>query len=233
MAGGLGSRLHPLTKATNKNLLPIYNKPMIFYPIQTLAKAGIDDVMVVVGGPHAGHFIRVTKNGRELGVKHLEYAYQENEGGIGEALALCEDFSDGESIAVVLGDNITDADISKAVKNFKTGATIFLKKTSDPRAFGCPAFNLIKGKKIITAIEEKPKKPKSNYLVTGIYLYDNKVFDYIRQTKPSGRGELEITDVNNLYIKSGKLDWAEIKEFWCDAGSFDGMLEASQYFAKK
>jgi len=232
LAGGLGSRLYPLTYATNKHLLPVFNKPMIFYPINTLVQAGITEVMVVTGGPHAGDFIRVLKNGKELGLKHLEYAYQENEGGIAQALSLCEDFADGGPIAVILGDNTTDADISKAVQEFTGGALVFLRQVPDPERFGVPVFAPDDPSRII-AIEEKPAKPKSQYAVTGLYLYDHHVFDYIRRTKPSGRGELEITDVNNMYIAAGTLRWAKLEGFWSDAGTFESLFRANAYWAQK
>lgn len=229
LAGGLGTRLYPLTYATNKHLLPVYNKPMIFYPIQTLVKAGIGDILVVTGGPHAGHFLRVLKNGKELGVKKLEYAYQEGEGGIADALRLAEDFADGGPLTVILGDNTTDADISQAVKDFTDGALIFLKKVPDPERFGVPVFE---GERIIK-IEEKPQKPKSEYAVTGLYIYDNQVFDFIRRLKPSARGELEITDVNNFYIKEGKMRWVELEGFWMDAGKFETLFKVNEYWYKK
>ncbi len=232
LAGGLGTRLYPLTFATNKHLLPVYNKPMIFYPIETLIKAGVKEILVVTGGPHAGHFLRVLKNGKELGVKHLEYAYQEGEGGIAQALSLAEDFANGGPLTVVLGDNTTDADIGEAVREFKEGAVIFLKKVSDPQRFGVPVFDPKNPERIIK-IEEKPKKPKSNYAVTGLYIYDNKVFDFIKKCKPSKRGELEITDVHNFYIKEGSLRWEELKGFWSDAGTFKSLFEASKYWASK
>ncbi len=233
LAGGLGTRLYPLTYATNKHLLPIYNEPMVFYPIKTLVNAGVKEILVVVSGPHAGHFIRVLKNGKELGVKHLEYAYQEKpNGGIADALALAEDFADGGPITVILGDNTTDADISEEVKNFEKGALVFLKKVPDPQRFGVPRFNPNDRSKIIEIIE-KPKNPPSNYAVTGVYIYDNKVFDYIKQCKPSWRGELEITDVNNFYIKAGELRWAELKGYWWDAGTVNTLLYANLYWAKK
>ena len=231
-AGGLGTRLYPLTHVTNKHLLPIYNKPMIFYPIETLVKAGIDEIMIIVGGPHVGHFLSILKNGRELGVKHLEFAYQEKEGGIAQALALAEGFAEGEDITVILGDNTTDADISKDVKKFKGGAKIFLKKVPDPRRYGVPTFNK-KNKSIIDKITEKPASPASDFAVTGLYMYDNKVFDYIKKVKPSGRGELEITDVNNEYIRRGEMSWSLLKGYWRDAGTFDTLLEANNYWAKK
>lgn len=231
LAGGLGTRLYPLTYATNKHLLPVFDKPMVYYPIQTLVRAGIKNIMIVTGGPHAGDFIRVLRNGEDLGVKHLEYAYQEGgEGGIADALRLCEDFADGEPITVVLGDNCTDADISSAVKKFKKGALIFLKKVPDPERFGIPVFN---SKRKVVKIEEKPKKPKSNYAVTGLYIYDKKVFDYIRKIKPSKRGQLEITDVNNLYLKDGRLNWTLLEGFWSDAGTSESLYRASVYWAEK
>lgn len=232
LAGGLGTRLYPLTFATNKHLLPIYNQPMIFYPIQTLVQAGIREILVVTGGPHAGHFIRVLKNGKELGLKHLEFAYQENEGGIAGALSLAEDFADGEAITVILGDNTTDAQIDPVVRKFKEGAIIFLKKVPDPERFGVAVFDK-ENKKRIVAIEEKPKRPKSSYAMTGLYIYDNKVFEYIRKIKPSGRKELEITDVNNFYIKNGTMRWEELKGFWSDAGTFESLFRTNKYWARK
>ncbi|MBP8590991.1 NTP transferase domain-containing protein [Candidatus Shapirobacteria bacterium] len=232
LAGGLGTRLYPLTWATNKHLLPIFDKPMIFYPINTLVKAGIKEILVVTGGPHAGHFLQVLKNGKELGLKHLEYAYQEGEGGIAAALSLAEDFADGGALAVVLGDNTTDADISSAVKNFRGGATVFLKKVPDPQRFGVPVFDQKNSKKIIK-IEEKPAKPQSNFAVTGLYLYDNQVFKIIKTLKPSARGELEITDVNNYYLKEGKLTWFNLSGFWSDAGTFESLFRANKYWAEK
>jgi glucose-1-phosphate thymidylyltransferase len=232
LAGGLGTRLYPLTQVTNKHLLPVYNKPMIFYPINTLVKAGITDILVVTGGPHSGDFISILKNGQELGIKHLEYAYQEKEGGIADALSLAENFAEGDSITVILGDNTSDADISKAVTNFKQGALIFLKKVPDPKRFGIVTFDPKDNSKIIN-ITEKPSSPDSDMAVTGVYIYDNKVFDYIKQIKPSGRGELEITDVNNKYIESGSLSWSELEGYWWDAGTFDTLLEAQNFWAKK
>ena len=213
---------------------------MIFYPIQTLLKAGIRDIMVVVGGPHAGSFISVLKNGKELGIHHLEFAYQEGithngskiEGGIAHALSLCEDFARHSSVAVILGDNTTDSDISDSVKKFHEGATVFLKKVPDPNRYGVPVFDRKEKRKIIT-IEEKPKRPKSNYAVTGLYIYDNTVFDRIRTLAPSLRGELEVTDLNNSYIKDGKLTWSTLKSFWTDAGTFESLFTANEYWAHK
>ncbi|MBI3103930.1 NTP transferase domain-containing protein [Candidatus Daviesbacteria bacterium] len=232
LAGGLGTRLYPLTKVTNKHLLPVYNKPMIFYPIDTLVKAGITDILVVTGGPHCGHFMSILKNGQELGIKHLEYAYQEDEGGIAHALSLAENFAEGDSIAVILGDNTSDSDISEAVSNFKEGALIFLKEVPDPERFGIATFDPKDSSKIIK-ITEKPKNPDSKMAVTGVYIYDNKVFDFIREIKPSDRGELEITDVNNKYVEKGQLSWSELKGYWWDAGTFDTLLEAQNFWAKK
>jgi glucose-1-phosphate thymidylyltransferase len=231
LAGGLGTRLYPLTHATNKHLLPVYDEPMIHYPIRTLVAAGVTDILLVTGGPHAGHFIRVLKNGKHLGVTHLEYAYQEKEGGIAEALALAEDFAAGESITVILGDNTTDANISKPVHEFKQGAVVFLKKVPDPARYGVPVFS--EDMKQITKIEEKPKIPKSDFAITGLYIYDNRVFDIVRTIKPSDRNELEITDVNNEYIKLGELKGLEFEGFWTDAGKFESLHLASSYWAKK
>lgn len=232
LAGGLGVRLYPLTHATNKHLLPVYDKPMVFYPIRTLVQAGITEIMVVTGGPHAGDFIRVLKNGKEWGITHLEYAYQEHEGGIAQALGLCEDFADGGNIAVILGDNTTDADIAPAVRSFREGAMVFLREVPDPERFGVPVFDPQDASKII-AIEEKPAQPKSRYAVTGLYLYDNRVFDFIRRIKPSGRGELEITDVNNMYIEIGQLRWTKLEGFWSDAGTFESLFRTNAYWAQK
>lgn len=238
LAGGLATRLYPLTYATNKHLLPVYDKPMIFYPIKTLVDAGITEILIVVSGPHSGHFINVLKNGKELGVKHLEYAYQENpKGGIADALSLAEDFADGQNIAVILADNTTDADISNDIKEFQTGAKVFLKVVPDPQRFGVPHFNLLvtglNDKKVVDEILEKPENPPSQYAVTGLYLYDKTVFDKIRSLTPSERGELEITDVNNLYIQENMLDWAEIFGYWSDAGMFDTLYTANEYWYKK
>ena len=233
LAGGLGTRLYPLTHATNKHLLPVFDKPMIFYPIQTLVNAGIRDILVVVGGPHAGDFIRVLQNGKEFGIDHLEYAYQTTgDGGIADALQLAEDFSDHEPITVILGDNCTDADISKEVKNFKDGALIFLKKVGDPHRFGIAEIDS-KDKTKVVSIVEKPKNPKGNLAVTGVYIYDSAVFRYISQIKPSARGQLEITDVNNIYIKEGALRWAALDGYWSDAGTFESLYQTNEYWARK
>ena len=233
LAGGLGPRLYPLTHATNKHLLPVYDKPMIHYPIQTLVNAGINDILIVVGGPHAGDFIRVLQNGKDLGISHLEYAYQKSgDGGIADALSLAEDFADENPITVILGDNCTDTDISSEVKNFQDGAVIFLKEVEDPQRFGIAELDKNDQSKIIS-IEEKPKNPKSNLAITGVYIYDGRVFKFIRQIKPSARGQLEITDVNNLYLAEGKLKWAKLSGFWSDAGTFESLYRTSAYWAKK
>lgn len=233
LAGGLGTRLYPLTHVTNKHLLPVYNKPMIFYPIQTLVNAGVKHILVITSGPHVGDYLGVLKNGKELGVDHLEYAYQEKpDGGIADALSLAEDFADNDSMTVILGDNTTDADISEEISSFKTGAKIFLKKVNDPSRYGVPVFDSKDDKKII-GIEEKPSNPKSNFAVTGVYVYDHKVFSYIKNIKPSARGQLEITDVNNEYIKKGNLQWAELHGYWGDAGTFKSLFNANSFWANK
>lgn len=231
LAGGKGSRLYPLTYVTNKHLLPVYNKPMIFYPINTLVQAGIDEILIVVGGQHSGHFLSILRNGKDLGVKHLEFAYQEEEGGIAQALALAESFSDGENIAVILGDNTTDANISEQVKEFHEGAAVFLKEVPDPERFGVAVLD--SEKKTVQTIIEKPKNPESNLAVTGLYLFDKKVFEFIKKISPSERGELEITDVNNFYIKEGLLRAYFLDGYWRDAGTFDTLLEANNYWSKK
>ncbi len=232
LAGGLGTRLYPLTFATNKHLLPVFDKPMIFYPITTLVKAGIKEIMVVAGGPHAGHFLQVLRNSKSLGVDHLEFAYQKKEGGIADALSLAEDFSDDRSITVILGDNTTDADISSEVSSFKDGALLFLKQVPDAHRFGIAVFDK-KNKERIIRIEEKPPKASSNFAVTGLYIYDHRVFNFIRENKPSDRGELEITDVNNRYIEKNTLRWVELQGFWSDAGTFRSLFMANRYWAEK
>lgn len=232
LAGGLGSRLYPLTHATNKHLLPIYDQPMVYYPIQTLVNAGIDDILIVTGGPHAGHFVPVLRDGKRFGIRHLEYTYQDTEGGIAEALSLAEEFADGESVCVILGDNTTDADIRPAVESFEDGAMLFLKEVPDPNRFGCPVFQPGDTSKILR-IEEKPREPQSNFAVTGLYIYDASVFDYIGRLEPSDRGELEITDVNNFYLNDGRLRWAELDGFWSDAGTFQSLYRTTRYWAEK
>lgn len=238
LAGGLATRLYPLTFATNKHLLPVYDKPMIYYPIQTLVEAGVTEILIVVSGPHSGHFINVLKNGKEFGISHLEYAYQENpKGGIADALALAEDFADKQPITVILGDNTTDASITDAVAGFEGGAMIFARQVPDPNRFGVLEFESSAidkdGKRVVKKILEKPDSPPSDYAVTGLYIYDQTVFDKIRNLQPSARGELEITDVNNQYLKEGSLRWAELRGYWRDAGTFDTLFEANQYWVKK
>jgi glucose-1-phosphate thymidylyltransferase len=231
LAGGLGTRLHPLTKVTNKHLLPVYDKPMIYYPIQTLINAGIDDILIVTGGNNAGDFLKLLGNGKEFGLKHMNYTYQEGEGGIAEALRLAEFFASGEKICVVLGDNIIEKNIRKAVENFRQperGAKILLKEVPDPQRFGVAE---LKGDRI-ARIEEKPKEPKSQYAVIGIYLFDQQVFDTIKTLKPSDRGELEITDVNNRYIEKGLMTWDILEGWWTDAGTFESLLRANQLVAQ-
>ena len=232
LAGGLGSRLHPLTKVTNKHLLPVYHKPMIYYPLETLVRAGIRDILIVTGGNSAGDFLKLLGNGREFGLSHLEYTYQEGEGGIAKALSLAEDFADGDRIVVILGDNIIEQAVGSFVERFrkqKAGARILLKKVPDPERFGVVE---LRGRKMV-GIAEKPKRPKSSYVVTGIYCYDNQVFDIVRTLKPSGRGELEITDVNNYYLKRGLMEYDILRGFWTDAGTFDSLLRANWLVAKK
>ena len=231
LAGGLGTRLRPLTSVTNKHLLPVYNQPMIYYPIQTLVNAGITDIMVVTGGNSAGEFLRLLGNGKAFGLKHLNYAYQEGEGGIAEALSLVEHFAAGQPVCVVLGDNIIEGNIADAVRAYRHqggGAKIILKKVSDPQRFGVPK---LEGRKVVR-IEEKPEVPQSDYAVIGIYMVDSDVYNIIRTLKPSGRGELEITDVNNAYIARGEMTWEELDGWWTDAGTFESLLHASQLVAK-
>jgi glucose-1-phosphate thymidylyltransferase len=231
LAGGLGTRLYPLTKVTNKHLLPVFDKPMIYYPIQTLINAGIDDILIVTGGNNAGDFLKLLGNGKEFGLKHINYTYQEGEGGIAEALGLAEFFASGEKICVVLGDNIIEKNIRKAVENFqkqKEGGKILLKEVPDPQRFGVPE---LQGERIIR-IEEKPNNPKSHYAVIGIYLFDQEVFNFIKTLKPSDRGELEITDVNNQYIGKGLMTWDILEGWWTDAGTFESLLRANQLVAQ-
>jgi glucose-1-phosphate thymidylyltransferase len=231
LAGGLGSRLRPLTAVTNKHLLPVYNQPMIFYPIQTLVNAGITDIMIVTGGNSAGDFLKLLGNGKAFGLKHLNYTYQEGEGGIAAALSLVEHFAAGEPVCVVLGDNIIQGNIRAAVDSYREqgkGAKILLKKVTDPQRFGVPQLD---GKRVLK-IEEKPADPKSEYAVIGIYMYDARVFEIIRVLKPSGRGELEITDVNNAYIERGEMTWDVLEGWWSDAGTFESLLHASNLVAE-
>jgi glucose-1-phosphate thymidylyltransferase len=231
LAGGLGSRLRPLTAVTNKHLLPVYDQPMIYYPIQTLVNAGITDIMIVTGGNSAGDFLKLLGNGKAFGLKHLNYTYQEGEGGIAAALALVEHFAAREPVCVVLGDNIIQGNIRTAVESYSArgkGAKILLKKVSDPQRFGVPQLQGVR----VLKIEEKPSQPKSEYAVIGIYLYDERVFEIIRALKPSRRGELEITDVNNAYIERGEMTWDELQGWWSDAGTFESLLNASNLVAE-
>jgi glucose-1-phosphate thymidylyltransferase len=231
LAGGLGTRLYPLTKVTNKHLLPVYNRPMITYPIECLVKAGIKDILVVTGGNNPGDFLKLLGNGREFGVDHISYAYQEGEGGIADALALAAAHVGAGRVCVVLGDNIVEKNIRTAVDEYKRqerGAKILLKQVEDPQRFGVP---VLEGDSVLR-IEEKPTNPASNYAVTGIYLYDSQVFDFISTLSPSERGELEITDVNNLYIEQGAMTWSVLDGWWSDAGTFESLLRASNLVAQ-
>ncbi len=232
LAGGLGTRLYPLTKITNKHLLPVYNKPMVYYPIMTLVEAGITDIMVVTGGDHAGNFLRLLGNGHEFGLKGINYAYQEKEGGIAEALSLAEYFADDDKVVVILGDNIFEKSIKEQIEEFASqtsGAKILIKESERPERFGVVEFEGDKVSKIV----EKPEKPKTNLIVTGIYMYDSNVFNIIKDLKPSGRGELEITDVNNAYLAKGELTYSKLEGWWTDAGTFDTLLKANQLVAKR
>jgi glucose-1-phosphate thymidylyltransferase len=231
LAGGLGTRLAPLTRVTNKHLLPVFDQPMVHYPIRTLVGAGITDILIVTGGNSAGDFLKLLRNGAEFGLKRLNYAYQEGEGGIAAALSLAEHFADGEAVCVVLGDNILEKSIAPFVKKFRhqgSGAKILLSEVSDPQRFGVPVFEAER----VIRIEEKPAEPQSNFAVIGVYLYDNRVFEIIKTLKPSGRGELEITDVNNAYITAGDLSWDVIEGWWTDAGTFDSLLKASNLISE-
>ncbi len=232
LAGGTGSRLYPLTKITNKHLLPVYDKPMIYYPIMTLVEAGIRDILIVTGGKNAGDFLRLLGNGSEFGLKHLNYTYQEGEGGIADALRLAEHFADGDKICVILGDNIIEGSIRQAVEDFKRqprGAKVLLKEVDDAHRFGVAE---LEGDRIVRIVE-KPKNPKSRYAVTGIYMYDSTVFEKIARLVPSERGELEITDVNNAYIQEGTMTYAFLEGWWTDAGTFDSLLRAANLVAEK
>lgn len=230
LAGGLGSRLRPLTKVTNKHLLPIYDRPMIYYPLQTLVGAGIDEIMIVTGGSNAGDFLRLLGNGRDFGLKHIDYTYQEGEGGIADALRLCEHFADSEPICVVLGDNIIQQSIAPYARRFEAqggGARVLLKEVEDPERFGVPE---IDGDRIVR-IDEKPKVPKSRYAVTGVYFYDARVFEFIATLKPSKRNELEITDVNNAYIAANAMQYDVLEGWWTDAGQFESLHLAATLVA--
>jgi glucose-1-phosphate thymidylyltransferase len=233
LAGGLGTRLYPLTKVTNKHLLPVGSKPMIYYPLETLVEAGIEDIMVVTGGNSAGDFLKLLGNGKEFGLKDISYTYQEGEGGIAAALSLAEHFVDQDRVVVVLGDNVMQGSIREAVEKFQTqerGAKIMLKKVPDPSRFGVPELD---GDRVVRILE-KPKDPPSEYAVIGVYMYDSQVFDIVRTLKPSDRGELEITDVNNAYIERGQMTYEILDGWWADAGtSFESLLRASNLVMKE
>jgi glucose-1-phosphate thymidylyltransferase len=231
LAGGLGTRLRPLTKVTNKHLLPVYDKPMIFYPLKVLVDAGITDIMVVTGGNNAGDFLRLLGNGREFGLHHLHYAYQEGEGGIAEALSLARFFADDDQLCVVLGDNLIEDSIRPYVQKFKeqpAGAKILLKEVPNCERFGVPE---LEGDKVVK-IYEKPQVAPSKYAVTGIYMYDHRVFDIISTLEPSKRGELEITDVNNRYIEQGEMTYDILEGWWTDAGTIESLLRANNLVAQ-
>ena len=231
LAGGLGTRLDPLTRITNKHLLPVYDRPMIYYPIEALVNAGITDILIVTGGPSAGDFLRLLGNGKEFGLKHINYTYQEGEGGIAEALHLAEHFADGQKLCVMLGDNIIEGNIIRDAEAFSRqpqGARILLKDVPDAQRFGVAE---IAGDRIV-GIEEKPARPRSNYAVTGIYMYDASVFEKIKLLRPSDRNELEITDVNNLFIQEGAMTWGLLEGWWTDAGTIDSLLRATNLVAE-
>lgn len=231
LAGGTGSRLHPLTKITNKHLLPVYNKPMIYYPIEALVNAGIRDILVVTGGRNSGDFLRLLANGREFGLSHVNYAYQEGEGGIAEALSLAEHFADGHRLCVILGDNIIEGNVIGSAQDFAQqpcGAKVLLKEVKDAERFGVA--ELRDGR--VVGIEEKPRFPKSSYAVTGIYMYDDTVFEKVRKLKRSERGELEITDVNNQYIQERSLTYNILEGWWTDAGTFESLRRATNLVAE-
>jgi glucose-1-phosphate thymidylyltransferase len=231
LAGGLGTRLRPLTKVTNKHLLPVYDRPMVYYPIQTLCDAGIRDIMLVTGGDSAGDFLRLLGNGAAFGLNDISYTYQEGEGGIADALRLCEHFAEGERIVVVLGDNILQNGITPYLQNFArqaSGARILLKEVEDAERFGVPELENDR----IVRIEEKPAQPKSRYAVTGVYMFDRRVFDFIKTLTPSQRGELEIADVHNRYIADGDLYYDVLEGWWSDAGTFESLFRAAQLVAR-
>ena len=231
LAGGLGTRLLPLTKVTNKHLLPVYDRPMIYYPLQTLIEAGVRDLLLVTGGNNAGDFLRLLGNGSAFGLKHLNYTYQSGEGGIADALSLAEHFADGDRICVVLGDNLFERSIRREVERFEAqakGARILVKEVPDPERFGVAE---VEGERVVRIVE-KPREPKSNYAVVGVYFYDASVFEKIHRLVPSGRGELEITDVNNAYIEERTLTYGVVEGWWTDAGTFPSLLRASGLVAR-
>ncbi|MBI5066065.1 NTP transferase domain-containing protein [Candidatus Woesearchaeota archaeon] len=222
LAGGTGSRLNELTKITNKHLLPVYDKPMIYYPLEKLANAGIKEIVIVTGPEYSGHFVNLLGNGEEFKV-NLTYRYQKEAGGIAQALGLTEKFVDGDNCAVILGDNIFEDSFEKPIKQFNSGAHIFIKEVEDPERFGVADFFEEK----IGGIEEKPKNPKTNWAVTGCYLYDSTVFEVVKTLKPSRRGELEITDVNNYYVKKSLMTYTKLNGFWSDAGTIESLYRAA------
>jgi glucose-1-phosphate thymidylyltransferase len=232
LAGGTGSRLFPITKVTNKHLLPVYNKPMIYYPLECMVKAGIEEVLLVTGGNNSGEFIRLLGNGREFGLKNLNYTYQDGAGGIAQALGLAEHFAEGDSIMLILGDNIVEYSIRDACRRFRhqgQGAKILLAQVENPKAYGVAELD---GDRVVRIVE-KPAEPKSNWAVIGIYFYDSKVFEIVKELKPSARGELEITDVNNAYIHRGEMSADRINGWWADAGeNIDFYLQACNLVAK-
>ena len=231
LAGGLGTRLQPMTRITNKHLLPVFDRPMIYYPLECLIQAGIEDIMIVTGGNHAGDFLRLLKNGKEFGLKHLNYTYQEGEGGIAEALGLCEHFAEGDPVCVVLGDNLIERNIIGTVARFGEqggGARIILKEVPDPHRFGVAELD---GERVVRIVE-KPKEPRTKLAVTGIYMYDARVFEIIKTLRPSDRGELEITDVNNRYAEWGELHYEILEGWWTDAGTVESLHRASNLVAE-
>lgn len=232
LAGGMGTRLRPLTRVTNKHLLPVYDKPMVFYPIQTLVDAGITEIMLVTGGNNAGEFLRLIGNGEEFGLKHMNYAYQKTEGGIADALRLARHFVGDDKVAVILGDNFVQGSVRNAVQDFMKqprGAKIFLKEVPNPQEFGVA---VLEGEKVVRVIE-KPQVPPSNLAVIGIYLYDSAVFEICETLVPSDRGELEITDVNNEYIRRGIMTYEIIDGWWADCGSFEALLRSNLLVARE
>jgi glucose-1-phosphate thymidylyltransferase len=232
LAGGLGSRLLPLTRVTNKHLLPVYNKPMIFYPIRTLVDAGVEDIMIVTGGNSAGDFLRLLGNGEDFGLKQIHYTYQKTEGGIADALALAENFIGDDKFVVILGDNFIQGTIRKAVEDFEKqpeGAKIFLKEVPNPKDFGVAELD---GERVVNIVE-KPSDPKTNLAVIGIYFYDRHVFEICKTLKPSLRGELEITDVNNAYIQRGVMTYEVLDGWWADCGSFDALIRSNALVARE
>ncbi len=229
LAGGTGSRLYPLTKVTNKHLLPVYDRPMVYYPLQTLVDAGVRDILLVSGRGHVGHFLELLGSGAELGVR-LSYEVQKEAGGIAQALGLAESFAGGDNVAVILGDNIFQDNVREPIRSFRHGARIFLKTVENPSRFGVAYVDEVNGK--VLRVEEKPHDPRSSYAVTGLYLYDHDVFRIIRKLRPSARGELEITDVNNAYIRQGKLSYTVLDGYWSDAGTFESLYRASEMVRK-